>query len=299
MKSTKLRHISVVTRLRYGLEAALAYLLYGFFRIMPLDFASWLGGWILRRTGPHLGVSRIAQKNIEMAFPEKSADEHTQILKDMWENLGRTLAEYPHLHRIWPRITLIGGEYIELLRDDGKPGIFVAGHTGNWEAHAITAKQLGLPLQLVYRRPNNALVDGLLCHARMSGAETNIPKGSEGGRMMLRALKDGRHLGVLFDQKLREGVPVPFFGREAMTAPAIAQFAMKFDCPVVPAYCRRTKGANFEVTIFPPLDLESITQSMPDKDPAYAVMLHLNRWLEDQIRTEPAQWLWLHRRWDN
>ena len=56
---------------------------------------------------------------------------------------------------------------------------------------------------------------------------------------------------MLVDQKMNDGIAVPFFGRDAMTAPALAQIALKFRCPVVPAKVERIKGARFRIIVYP------------------------------------------------
>lgn len=281
-------------RLRYAAETILVYVVYTLFRLLPLDAASGLGGWLGRHIGPHLGISRVARRNIAQAFPEKNADEQEKILTGMWDNLGRVTAEYPHLHRIWDRVTLDGGTYLKDVLQNKKPVIFFAGHLANWEICAIAAKKSGIDLHLVYRKPNNPGVDSLLRHARESGAAGHIEKGGSGAREILHILKNNGAVGILIDQKLNEGLPIPFFGRDAMTAPAIAHFAMRFDCTVYPAQVERLQGAHFKMTVFPPLTLPQTGDKELD---TRMILTDINAQLEKWIRTRPDQWLWIHRRW--
>lgn len=281
---------ALLKKLRYALEAAAVHLIYGFFWLMPLDAASGFGGRLMRFLGPRLGLSTRARRNLEKAFPEKSADEIAAIAADMWENLGRVMAEYPHLDEIWPRVEVIGAEHIRALADDGRPGIMVGGHLANWEVQAVAVKHHGLGLALVYRRPNNPWVDGLICRARQVGSVDHIPKGGEGARALVSILKKGGHLGVLIDQKLNEGLPVPFFGRVAMTAPAVAVFARKFAAPIHPVRVERLGGAHFRMTVLPELDIKHL-------DDDYKIMSEINRMIEFWVRERPGQWLWIHNRW--
>lgn len=281
-------------RLQYALETGAVYLLYGFFKLLPPDAASATGGWIGRRIGPHLSSTQTARENLRHAFPEKSEALREKIIIGMWDNLGRVFAEYPHLHHIWPRVELHGAQALIDARDGGKPAIFCAGHLANWEINAIAAKQHGLSLHLVYRKPNNPGVDGLLRRARDSGAAGHIKKGAGGAREMLSILRKKGSLGVLFDQKLNEGIPVPFFGRPAMTAPAIAHFALKFGCKLYPARVERTDGCHFRMTIDPPLEFANTGDTEAD---ARAIMTALNARLESWVRARPEQWLWIHNRW--
>ena len=96
------------------------------------------------------------------------------------------------------------------------------------------------------------------------------------------------------DQKLNDGIPVPFFGRDAMTAPAAAQLSLRYDFPLIPTSLRRVKGCHFKMKIYPPLQFQP---SGNRTDDIAKVTLMINQWLEDRIREAPAQWLWLHNRW--
>ncbi|KIL97566.1 Lipid A biosynthesis lauroyl acyltransferase [Paramagnetospirillum magnetotacticum MS-1] len=282
--------------LRQRLEALGARAIWALFAALPLDAASGLGGWLGRSIGPLLGgVNRTARKNLKSAFPEKSDAEIKAIIRAMWDNIGRVAGEFPHLHQIaTQRVELVGTEYIDLLRDDGRPGIFISGHVGNWEINGAVAALHGLPLHLVYRAANNPYVEELYRKGRASVATTMIQKGPEGARQALITLKKGGHLGMLVDQKMNDGVPVPFFGRDAMTAPAQAAFATKFKCPLVPARVERLGGAHFRVTVYAPMDFPHTSDNHEDNR---LLLVRINALLEEWIRERPDQWLWVHRRW--
>ncbi len=64
---------------------------------MPLPVASAVGGWFARTVGPRVGVSNRARKNLRRAMPELSEARIEEIVRGMWDNLGRVIAEYPHL----------------------------------------------------------------------------------------------------------------------------------------------------------------------------------------------------------
>jgi Kdo2-lipid IVA lauroyltransferase/acyltransferase len=283
------------------LEALGAAAALGMFRLLPLDLASATGGWLCRRLGPLAPVSRRAERNLRRAFPEKTDAEIRRLLVAMWENLGRVFGEYPHLARFrlykpQGRVEVVGVEHADRLREDGKTGIFFSAHIGNWELLAVGATQLGLPLARIYRVPNNPLVDQLMRAARRSVEGELLPKGAEGARRALAVMRAGGHLAMLVDQKMNDGIAVPFFGRPAMTAPALAQLALKFDCPVVPAKVERLAGCRFRLTIYQPLTIE---RSGERKRDVLALMTRVNAIIEGWIRERPEQWLWLHRRWPN
>lgn len=280
---------------RQRLEYVGARVIWGLFGLLPLDAASAVGGWLARKVGPLLRSTRIARRNLQQAFPDKSTAEIEAIITGMWDNIGRVAGEFPHLEQMArERVELIGGGYIDLLRDDGQPGIFISGHVGNWELNGAVAVARGLPLHLVYRAANNPWVEELYRKGRKGAAVALIQKGSEGARQALLTLKKGGHLGMLVDQKMNDGVPIPFFGRDAMTAPAQAQFATRFKCPLVPARAERLGGAHFRVTVFPPLEFPHTGDPHDDNR---LLLIRINAMLEEWVRERPDQWLWVHRRW--
>jgi len=289
----------LIQRVGYPVEAVFVYGIHGLFRALPLDTASCLGGWIGRTVGPRLPGTRTARRNLERAFPEKTRAEIDAIIRGMWDNLGRVIAEYPHLDEIGDygpggRVEVIGAEYIDTLREDGRAGILVSGHFANWEVQSVTSRKMGVELALVYRAPNNPYVGKLLTDMRGAASGTHIPKGAEGARTMVRILTKGGHVGMLIDQKMNDGIPVPFFGRDAMTAPAAAQLALRLGIPLVPARTERLDGARFRVTVLPPVEPPATGNRNAD---VRILMERLNHLLEQWIRERPAEWLWLHRRW--
>ena len=279
----------------YPLEAVAAVLMYSFFAILPMDAASAIGGWLGRTIGPRLGITRRARVNMERALPEFDAATREATIKAMWDNAGRTVAELPHLPRIArSRIAITGEDHILPFREDGKPCILISGHFSNWELLPQTVAHFGLPCVTVYRAANNPLVDAFLRWARRLDDDDLAPKGPRGARRALTALKEGRRLGMLIDQKMNDGIAVPFFGRDAMTAPAPAQLALRENCPMIPTRLERLEGCHFRVTFFAPLEMPATGDRKQD---VAILMRTVNALFEDWITERPDQWLWLHRRW--
>jgi Kdo2-lipid IVA lauroyltransferase/acyltransferase len=283
------------------LEAVFVRACFRLLQTLSIDTSSAVGGAIARTIGPWIGVSRRARKNLRMVFPEKSDAEIEVLVREMWDNLGRTAAEYPHLQTMLAtyadgRIELRGMEHVERGLARGTSIIFFSGHFGNWEMPTVASRHKGVPLNLVYRPANNEAVEKIFQEGRGGIAESLLPKGPEGARALLQCLRAHRHLGMLLDQKMSDGIEVPFFGRPAMTAGALASLAQKFDCSVIPVQIERRKGAHFRLTFHPALD---IPDSGDRKADAIAVMTRVNQYFEAWIRQNPGQWLWLHRRWQD
>ena len=282
-------------QLRYMAEALLCYFLYGFFKLLGVDWASATGGWILRHIGPHLAKHKAAQKHLQRVFPDMAPARQSAILSAMWDNLGRVFAEYPHLHKLGDRFVIEGKSHLNEILNNGEPAILIGGHFANWEAYGVLAAHMGMPLNLVYRRPNNMYVDKLLIHARSrGGAVQHIPKDISGAKTMAQVLKDKQYLGILLDQKFNEGVEVPFFGETVRTAPYAIQMARRFDCPVYAVRIERTGGAHFKVSIESPLNIKHTDDAQADVSQA---LKEVHEFFESWISTRPEQWLWLHNRW--
>ncbi len=289
------KEIHGLKRLSYLAEAAAAYAAWGLFAVLPVEAASGLGGWIARTVGPRLKPSAIARDNLRRVFPDLSAAEIERIVVAVWDNLGRNVAEYPHLKTIIAeRTEIVGGEHIVALGTDGQPGIMIGAHFGGWELSGLLGEHLGIPVHAVYRAPNNPWIDRLIRKARGNAAERCIPKGAQGARTLISVMRRGGHLGMLVDQKMNDGIPVEFMGRTAMTAPAVATLALKFRCPVVPGRIERLPGARFRAVVLPPLPLPDSGDTQRD---VLDLMERINRLIEGWVRENPSQWLWLHRRW--
>ncbi len=264
--------------------------------------ASNLGGRVMRALGPRLSASRIADANLRRALPHLDAGERSRIIRGVWDNLGRTAAELPILARLHrkesgPGWEFEGEEHLRGLREAGGPAIFFSAHLANWELVGPAVAAHGVPMAGFYRAASNTLADGIIQDLRRDargGAVPMFAKGSRGARDAMAHLKRGGILGMMMDQKMNDGIPVAFFGRDAMTAPALAHYAARFRCPVIPVHVVRLGPARFRVICEAPLDLPDTGDRTAD---AGALMLEVNRTLETWIRRQPECWLWLHRRW--
>ncbi|MBV8939107.1 MAG: lauroyl acyltransferase, partial [Alphaproteobacteria bacterium] len=130
---------------KYILQAALFAGLMLFFRALPLETASALGGWLGGRLGRHLKtLVHVARVNLALAFPQKSVEEREAILSAMWAHLGRLAGEFPHLpgNALLNRISYEG---LHHLPPPGQVALFVSGHFGNWELTYPTAFEHGVP----------------------------------------------------------------------------------------------------------------------------------------------------------
>jgi KDO2-lipid IV(A) lauroyltransferase len=282
--------------LQFALERLAARLLFALARALGPVGASDFGGALARTLGPLLPVSRTARDNLARALPEFDPAARRQVVRGMWDNLGRTVAELPHLPALHWEIE--GAEHLAPLAARGGPAILVSGHIANWEVLPPAAARLGIRLGSVYRAADNPLVDALINGLRARAVEGEplplFPKGAQGARAALKFLAGGGVLGMLADQKLNDGIAVPLLGIPAMTAPAPAQLALRFRCPLIPVRVQRLGPCRFRLVVEPPL---TVPDGLDRQAAIRALTLAVNDRLSAWIRERPAEWLWLHRRW--
>ncbi|CEF42903.1 lipid A biosynthesis lauroyl acyltransferase [Acetobacter senegalensis] len=285
-------------------EAAVARcLLDAFLKMGPVK-ASNFAGRVTRFVGPLLPVSKVADRNLQIAMPSLARPQRKRIVKGVWENLGRTVGELPHLSRLQentpsgPGFEVQGAEYLEEQARRGGSVLFVSGHIGNWEMLPPGVARHGTPFASFYRAAGNPLIDDMIRKLRDAAmAPTPMPlfaKGARGAREALVYVAKGGRLGMLVDQKMNDGVEARFFGQPAMTAPALAAMALRYRCPVIPGYVERLGPARLRIVVEPPMTLPDTGDKQRDLE---TLVQMVNDRLESWIRRKPESWLWLHRRW--
>ena len=284
-------------RIQWRLEAAGYDLVAAVMRIAPIDGASAFGGWLFKLLGPLTGAHRTALRNLRLAFPEWDDAARHAMARRQWENVGRVLFEFFLVDRILAdpaRVEVVGRERLEAIKASGKPAVFVSGHFANFEVMAAAKVRAGIEGVLMYRGVENRYIDARMRESRRRyGVTLFAPKGVEGGREVMAALKRGVSVGVLADQKYYEGPLVAFFGHGARTQHAPARFAMRFGAHLQPGWAERTNGARFRVFVAEPIPL-------PERGTAEDVeagVLAVNAFIESRARARPWEYWWVHRRW--
>ena len=265
--------------------------------------SSELSARLMRRIGPLTKYHRIGRQNLALAFPDKSTAERDALLMGVWDNLGRTVGEYPHLDRLWDfdwehphagHVVSDDAAVFDQLRDDGRPGVIFAAHLGNWELPALLTALYGFKGGVVYRAPNNARVAAEVKRIRAGLMGQLIPSGIEGVIVARTILEDGGHVGMLVDQHSRTGTPVTFFGRECLANPLLARLARLYDCPIVGVRAVRLPDHRFRIAAAGPIDPPRDAKGRIDEQATMQVITSI---IEGWVREHPEQWLWLHRRW--
>ena len=249
------------------------------------------------------GLNRTGQRNLHLAFPDKSEAERRQLLRGSFENLGRLLGEFSQLPRATPETLRqlieydkVGLAYLREAEKNGRGVIFLTGHVGSWELLSFGWSALEYPISFLVRPIDNPRVEEMIEKIRTRFGNRAIDK-KNAARQAMRVLREGGTLGILSDLNSHphEGVFVPFFGKLACTTAGIATLALKTDAVVIPtcAVWDKQKQRYF-FHGDPPVELVRTGDHRKD------VELNTARFaaaMERIIRLYPEQWLWIHKRW--
>ncbi len=259
-------------------------------------------GRALGRLYLRLDVKRraLARANLARAFPELPAAGIEALAVRVFEHFGGVAAELLHSSGHGPedalaRIETQGAEYAREAFASGRGVFLLTAHLGNWEWAALGTGALGIPVRVIARPLDNPLLDARLTRLRTSNGNSVIGK-RDAAREMLRSLRAGAAIGILNDQHARppDAVTAPFFGQPAATSSALAKLVDRTEALVVPTAAIRIAPARWRLTYEPALDVRTLPESERGVEKLTA---RLNGILEQMIRRNPEQWLWLHNRW--
>jgi len=291
----------------YWVQAQLLFGLFAIFRLIPVEYATGFVAATLRNLGPLLPRHNVGMKNLALAFPEKSKNEHKRILAMMWDNLARTSVEYIYLDTLFDynhdkpdtgRIEVVGAENFEKLNTDKRPAIIFTGHLANWELLPVGAKNYSLDIASLYRTPNNPYIAERILQIRSKMMGELIPSGPGAALQMMGVLEGGGRIGILVDHKFksRSHLSIPFFGHPAKTNPLIGKLAREYECAVHGARVIRLNDGRFRLEITDEISLPRDADGHID---AKETVITVTKVIEDWVREYPEQWLWVHRRWAN
>jgi KDO2-lipid IV(A) lauroyltransferase len=265
------------------------------FEPLPYPVLLWLG----RRIGDLLVVLplsfvRIARRNLELCLPEKSADERRKILHAHFHSVGIGLFEtaiswWSPDTRIRKLTRLEGEEHLQAALARGKGAILLSAHFTTLEigARAVAAR---MPTNIMYRPTSNLVLERFLARNRSKRAKRAIPR--DDIRALISSLKSNEPVWYAPDQSYRKkgAEMVPFFGIPAATNTATSRLARMTGAAVLPYFPERLPGSQgYRMTIHPMLG------NFPSDSPV-ADAERFNQAIEQQVRTVPEQYLWIHRR---
>jgi KDO2-lipid IV(A) lauroyltransferase len=288
--------------MRHRLEYLPVRLLAAFIGLLPRPMARGIGITLGVLTyGLYPRLRRVGRRNLDLAFPEKSAKEKKRILRGVYVNLGRQLAEFC----LFPRYTRENVERIAVYegfqnfaeaQSRGKGVVFLTAHLGGWEVSSFAHSLYGHSMDIVIRPLDNPYVNGLVDRYRTEHGNRTFPK-QDFARGLLTALRQGQTVGILMDTNMTppQGAFVDFFGIPACTATGPARVALHTDAAVLPAFGVWDKHlGKYRICFEPALEL---VRTGDDEADALANTAMFTKEIERYVTKYPDQWLWVHRRW--
>jgi KDO2-lipid IV(A) lauroyltransferase len=214
-------------------------------------------------------------------------------------HFGRLLVEllrFRHLTpaAIAPRVEFEGVERVHQAHRAGKGAIYVTGHFGFWELHALAHGAFVGRLAVVARPLDNPLLHDLLERVRTATGNTVIYR--KGGlRRIVKALSSNQGVGILIDQHIQpaDALVVEFFGRPAATTAAVAALAVRTGAPVIPVFALPLTDGRYRLIYEHPVE----PPAGDTREELHAFTQRCTDVLEMYVRRYPELWLWMHRRW--
>jgi Kdo2-lipid IVA lauroyltransferase/acyltransferase len=289
-------------KLQTWLEYAAARPILGVLGLMPPRAAMLLGRMLGRVAYLLAGdLRQTGQRNLKLAFPEKTEAERRQILSACFQSLGRQLGLFSQFSTA-NRNSLLGLteweglENLEAAKANGNPVILFTGHVGAWELSSFGLSLRDHPLSFLVRRIDNPKVEQFVDSSRTRFGNQSVDKRGA-ARSMLKILQAGGTLGLLVDLNTldEEAIFVDFFGVPASTTFMVAKLALRTNATVLPIFVPwdQTRG-KFKVHVLPAM---AIKRTGDQQEDVRALTADLTRVVENYIRRYPEQWLWVHRRW--
>ena len=282
--------------IKYFIQFILAIVSFSLFKILGPNLSSNISGKIFEKIGPFFRSKKIIHSNIKRALPKIDEERLKKMTQLMWNNYGRTFAEYIFIKdfregNLSSNIKLEGQEIINEIKKNNQPVVFISGHLSNFELMAMHLEKSGINLCAIYRPLNNIFLNKVMEKIRKKYiCKYQIKKGIGGLKKLISLKKKNFSTALMIDQRVSEGIMSNFFNEIALTTTIPAQLVKKFNIPIVPVYIERIDRISFKIKISKPLNFskDKTIKNITDD---------LNQILEKMIMNKPELWIWSHNRW--
>ena len=264
---------------------------------LPLGVLALLGNG-LGRLSWHLVSSRrkVALRNLELCFPELSSAKRVRLAREHFRWLGRSLLERGLLWYASPerlrRLIRVEGD-VQLAERSDRPVMWLAPHFMGLDVAGASVLLFQTRKGIsIYQAQSDPVMDAALRRGRLRFGNAEIFSRDQAAKALVRAIRKGDGFFNLPDMDFgaRDAAFVPFFGVPAVTLLAPSRLAKALDMIVQPIVAEILPGGRGYRVRF-----EEPWSDFPSDDPV-ADAARMNRWIESEIRRNPAQYLWVHRR---
>lgn len=243
----------------------------------------------------------IIMTNLNLAYEdEMSEEEKKRILKECYRNLALNAANLIKNQRstkdeLLKKVTFENEEVMKEAISSGRPIILQAAHYGNWELLGLALSAKYGPASVVGRPLDSKAMDELLM-ANRELFDVKIINKKGAMKPMLKAIKEGRMLGLLVDQSPgeKQGILVDFFGKKVRHTHGASLIARKTGAIIIPVFIHTFDHKHFTIRFYSPIEVahtKDVEKDILDATQAQASVT------EKAVRAKPDEWFWFHKRW--
>ncbi len=280
----------------YFFQSLIIYFFFILSKILGLKLSRKLFSKTFIFLGGLFRSKKIIFNNLDKINSNLNDQEKYKIVNKMWSNYGKTFIEYVYLNKFRnskKHITIKNKNIIEKIIKTNKPVIFISGHFANYELMSMELSKANVNLATIYRPLNNFFLNPFMEYLRRKFVCKNqIKKGLVGVKDVIEYIKKNHSIALMVDQRVSEGIKVPFFNNQAYTTSLPAQLAIKYNCEIVPIYICRNSEDNFEMQIMDPIKFSN--DESKDK---FLISKKINTVIEKLVLKDPSQWILTHNRW--
>jgi KDO2-lipid IV(A) lauroyltransferase len=238
----------------------------------------------------------VALRNLALCLPELSAEQRAAIARAHFALLGRSVAERGLLWHAGKarlkRLIHVEGD-ATLPEHAGRPVMWLVPHFIGLDIAGVAVQLFqSRPVVSMYQMQSNPVVEKAVLRGRLRFGGGRLFSRWDGARAVIRAVREGHHFFNLPDMDFgaKDAAFVPFFGVPAATLLAPSRMAKALGMIVQPVLTEVLPGGQgYRVRFLPPWT------DFPTDD-ALADTARMNRWIEEEARRMPAQYLWVHKR---
>jgi KDO2-lipid IV(A) lauroyltransferase len=241
----------------------------------------------------------LAHQNIAIAFPDKSLSFRRKIARKSFIQFGEVifdLLKISHFSnkKISRLLAIEGEQYLEKALKEKKGVLLFSAHYGNWEIASFLLSRIS-KLHVVARPLDSFFWEKKILNLRKKLGASVIYK-HEAARKVMKALHNQETVAILIDQNVlrSQAIFVNFFGKQAATTPSLATFHLRTLAPIVPVFCYPEKDHTYRVQIMPPVQVAS---GEKNDQSVLKITQICSKIIENQIRSRPQFWFWVHNRW--
>jgi len=239
-------------------------------------------------------------QNLNNAYPDLDEESISKIAAGFYRNMSDVMLETIKGYRISrqqlkERCKIKNPELLERYHREGKSVLMVFGHFCNWEwSFMSVAVQTPQETCAVYKPLSNKHFDRLFLKIRSRFVTRMLPMKSS-ARTILKHKSENKPLisGLLADQsptKSESDYWVNFLNQETLVYLGVEKLAKKTNNEVVFIRINRVSRGKYELELVP------ILENQGSESPHSITDAHVKE-LEDLIQSNPANWLWSHKRW--